>query len=130
MNLPCGHLIIHDACKHCQELQAKWYDKIKKDFDDAESIRYPDRPLKEWTSHAFKDLTFEEIEDRQAYTDKAQELLHSFTFKNTTHRRIWQLHCEGLSRYQIADQIKHLKITYKQARIRQIILDLQRELDW
>src|ERR1017187_7854983 len=95
----CGHLIITAGCQICREIQNEWYRKLKaKKFDDAESMRYgEDRPLRAWHSHAFQNVSPLEIEITHDYYAKASELLHYFKFESKLTRRIWELHCEGMS---------------------------------
>lgn len=128
--MKCGHHIITEGCKECEKLQAKWYRKLK-GFDDAESMRYgDDRPLKVWHSTAFQKTSLLEIEITHDYIEKAQELLHAFQFENEIQRRIWELHCEGMSRHKIEFAIRHLKNAPKASTIRLIIMDLEREIQW
>lgn len=127
----CKHFIITDGCRHCGELQSKWYRTLRsKDFDDAECTRYTDRPLKVWHLNVLKNTTMLEIEITHDYYEKACELLHSFEFKDKITRRIWELHCEGLSRYKIELAIENLDGACKQSTIRSIIKQLERELNW
>lgn len=71
-----------------------------------------------------------EIQITHDYYEKALELLNSHHFKNEIHKRIWELHCEGLSRGLIEKEIANLKEAYKQSQIRNIIKDLEREINW
>lgn len=131
MQLRCGHRIITDGCKICTELQSKWYKKLAKEgFDDAENFSYKDRPLHAWHRNILNTVTTIEVELVIEKYDRAQDLLHRFDFKTEIHKKIWELHCEGLSRIAIEKAIAHLANTYKQSQIRNIIKDLERELAW
>lgn len=126
----CSHNIITDGCRSCQELQAKWYKRLGEDFEDAESLKYPDRPLKVWHRNALATVTSLEIQITHDYYEKALELLHSFHFENKTLRRIWELHCEGCSSGEIERKINHFSISYRERHIRNIIKQFEREIVW
>lgn len=92
-------------------------------------MRYgDDRPLKAWHSFAFQKIDPIEFEGILEYNDRCLELLHSFNFKSALQRRIWELYCEGLSRYEIEIAIVNFKDAPKQSTIRKIIMDLEREI--
>lgn len=129
MSKTCGHHIITNGCKCCRAIQDKWYGALKKDFDDIESTKYADRPLKVWHNSAFRNTSVEEIQDTLEYYQKASRLLHIFSFENETIRKIWEMHCEGLSRHKIEIAIKGSDISYKQSTIRSIIKQLNREME-
>lgn len=120
-------MIQHD-CPHCQELQREWYSKLKK-FNEIEDIRYENRPLKAWHNSIFKKVTFEEIQDKYDYNDKANELLRRYSFESRTHKKIWELHCEGYTSQEIENEIKHLSSAVKERNIRYIIKQLGREIE-
>jgi hypothetical protein len=130
MKLKCGHHIIRDECKICTEFQNKWYRKLAESFDDAEDFSHPDRPLKCWHRNMLKKFTTLEVEITHDYYDKAVLLLHSFQFRNDLQKRIWELHCQGLSRIKIEDAISEMPNACKQSQIRNIIKDLEREIEW
>ena len=109
-------------------LQKKWYDKLK-GFHDIEDTGRSQRPLKAWHSHIFQRITFEEIQEKYDYLERAHELLRCFNFSNSIHKRIWELHCEGYSSPEIEHEIKHLKGARKELTIRNIIKDLEREFE-
>lgn len=130
MTLKCGHDVITNGCRLCAKLQSKWYNKIKEGFDDAEDFRYPDRPLKSWHKNLLGNVTMLEVEITLDYYCQASELLHSHHFKNDLEKKIWELHCEGLSRLKIQEAIAHIPSAPKQSQVRNIIKDLERELPW
>lgn len=43
------------------------------------------------------------------YYDRARDLLHHFEFESDIHKKIWELHCEGLSKRKIAAIIQIYK---------------------
>jgi hypothetical protein len=137
-------------------LQKLWYDKLQSEpdkngttFEDIEQVYVTkkkldgttytkldsNRPLKSWHNFRFKpargsSISVNHVEQMAAttsYYDQAQSLLHTFKFKNETHRRIWELHCSGTSRRKIADAIKQMDPTYKGARISEIIIDIAQQ---
>lgn len=141
--LKCGHYIITDGCKSCFDLQMIWYNKLKAaDFDDAEDYRFlkhktielidSTRPLRSWHINMLVNVTTEEVQITHDYYDRALDLLNKFKFKSALQKRIWELHCQGLSRLKIEEAIKdwHEGYTYKQSQIRVIIKDLEREFEW
>lgn len=86
------------------------------------------RPLKTWDSHRFLTIYNVEMElMREAYEEKT-ELLHDFQFEKPIHKKIWELHCDGLTSPQIEKKIKKMKDARKELTIRNIIKDLEREL--
>jgi hypothetical protein len=101
---------------------------LSKSFSDIEDHRYAEPPLKSWHGHIFKHLTDHEFEDKYEYNHKAEKLLRTFNFENDTHRRIWELHIEGLTSPEIEKQIRRMKNAKKQLTIRNIIKDLEREV--
>ncbi len=89
--------------------QKLWYQIAQatgfKDIED-ENQRY----LKEWDSNFFRNQ-FNQIkyEATTEYYRAGSELLRSYPFKDEMHKRIWQLHLEGLSEREIARQVKRHK---------------------
>lgn len=115
-------------------LQKLWYEKLSTTpddtgevFKDIEDTTRDGRPLKDWHHLRFK--TSKRLSDRvaiESYYEQAQQLLSSFKFKNPTHYKIWELHCQGLSRRKIAGLIKDMTPNYNQARIGEIVLEIAR----
>lgn len=124
----CGHSIITDGCKSCKYIEDIWYKKLRKTFNDAENSKYLERPLRVWHKDVFKNVSLDQIQAIQDYYAKALDLLYSFKFENYTIKRIWELHCQGLSRYKIALEIKNLKLSYKTSQIGNFIKMLEREM--
>ena len=93
-----------------EQLQQQWYSKLKQNgFVDIENCNHPDRPLTSW--HAFKWATVphDKKEQIESYFYKARTLLHTYEFESETHKIIWELHSEGLSKRQIERQLIILK---------------------
>lgn len=95
--------------KEFLELQAKWYEKLKKDkFNDIER-----NETTLHLSHAgyFSDLRKnpnhpDVIEAKQNYYRLAGQFTHEHKFKSRRQKRIWQLHADGKSVRQIAEILK------------------------
>ena len=99
-----------------RETQKIWYAKLKKggfkDIEDQNGF------LKEWDFNFFRNqFNSVEYEATLGYFAQAREILISYSFKNETHRKIWELHCEGLSERSIAFRIRK----YKKSMIHYII---------
>ena len=61
--------------------------------------------LKTWHNLKWKNLNSDRLCELKHYYELASELLQTFEFKNKFHKRIWELHCDGLSVRKIARQI-------------------------
>lgn len=105
-----------------RKLNKEWSQKLKESgFEDAEDRNHPESPLKTWHSFKWKGSPPAQIEATQAYFAKALEILSIYTFENETHRRIWELHCQGFSKRKIETQISKLIPNYKREQIGNII---------
>jgi hypothetical protein len=99
-----------------------WYEKLRSTgFQDIEQT---DGNLKSWECHVWAKRSQSTLDAKQQYFSRARELLEAYRFDNPTHKRIWELHCDGLSSRQIASQIGHMEPTYKHAHIRNTIIPL------
>lgn len=92
--------------KTFKDLQAKWYRKIKENgFQDIEKneeiVRFHGQDFQTQYTPA-------QFTEKERYFQEAYSLLESDIFLNDLERRIWQLHCVGLS-------------------IRKIVVELNRE---
>jgi len=96
-------------------------------FKDIEDTERDDVPLKAWHNHRFKHIPIERFVATESYYERAKSLLNTFTFKNDTHRKIWELHCQGVSKRKIVEQIKGLTPCYKRSRVGKIITLLAKE---
>lgn len=105
-----------------KKLQKEWYKKVEScGFINIENWEKDRRPLIAWHDHRFRRACTLQRTSTQSYYDWAQNLLLSYSFKNKTHRKIWELHCEGKSKRQIAAAIKNYKKSYKREQIGNII---------
>lgn len=115
--------------KTLKELELYYYARLAAEgFCDAEDPTRDDRPLHEWHAHTFRrrhggmdSLTFEAIRD---YYIAAGQLLHTYPFKNPTHRKIWELHCEGKDLGEIARAVPTLSRTRIHFWIQQIAKEI------
>lgn len=83
-----------------KSLQAKWYKKLADEgFKDIEKEAQS-------LSGRFKSKQVEQIQD---YYDKASSFLNDYDFRNLKHKRIWDLHTQGLSTRKIAAIAKFSK---------------------
>lgn len=107
--------------KQFRELQKEWYDRLEKEgFEDIEnSSGLP----KQWALNFFRN-EFNQIryEATVEYYSKAQRLLHRYSFRNDIDKRIWELHCEGLTVREISLRIK----TYKKSMVHNVISEISR----
>ena len=122
--------------KH-RELERLWYDKLKAEgFEDCEDTEHPERPLKAWHDrlHRHPDprssLHITQIEAISAYYAAAGALLHEQEFEISVHRKIWELHCEGLSRSQIEEVLAKTRFRkkLKRSQIQNIINKIARNI--
>lgn len=85
-----------------KELQKEWYQKLKDSgFEDAESSP---KYLKQWHSrYFFIRNTPEKLDQTIEYYDMSLHFYwHYRGFQNIREKEIWWLHCQGLSRREIA----------------------------
>jgi hypothetical protein len=108
-----------------KQLQDKYYERLAEDgFSDIEDTSSDARLLKSWHSFKFQGVDPINAEAIRDYYMAAEAVLHLRKFKNSTERRIWELHCEGLT----SEQIEHKIRKYKQSMIRKIIADIAKEI--
>lgn len=105
-----------------RKLRTEWDEKLKKSgFVDAEDRSHKDCPLKTWHSFKWRSIHKDKREAINTYFEKAAKILTTYCFENPTHKRIWELHCEGYSKRKIEAEIKSLTPTYKREQIGNII---------
>lgn len=111
------------------ELIKQWNRKLKDSgFEDIEDIYRPGRPLKDWHSTNLSNVPSVQIETTLLFYQKAGDLLHWYKFKSRTHRRIWELFCEGFSKREIEEKISKHKKKYKRENIGNIINAIARDI--
>jgi hypothetical protein len=107
------------------DLQDKWYNKLKKKgFNDIEDTTLPEPPLKSWDNFRYKKVTPEEYEAKTKYYSNCRDILLTYRFSRALHKRIWELHSEGLSLREIEREIKD---KYKKDTINKIIQKIELE---
>lgn len=106
-----------------KKLQREWYKKLKDEdgFEDIEDTNHPGMPLKTWHSHKWKNTPPEKFAATEIYYDKARELLNTYEFESPTHLKIWELHCDGLSKRKIEKVLSQEAESYKRESIGLII---------
>jgi len=93
--------------KKFKELQERWYKKLEKSgFEDVEDMTLNEPLLKNWDNFRYRKVTPEEYESRTRYYSNCRDVLNTYPFERAIHRRIWELHTEGLSLRQIEKTIK------------------------
>lgn len=110
-------------------LSAEWDEKLEQSkFVDVEQTVGRHRLLKLWHASRFNQSwarrRFVEID---GYYDWAKSLLRAFPFKNHTHRKIWELHCDGKSKREIAKAISDLSPCYRKSQVGNIINLIRQE---
>lgn len=97
--------------KEFLELQAKWYKKLEQSgFSDIE--QNDDNPgkvggnLKTWSGSFMANMEKTSFEDKQRYFELAGQFLHEYKFEDSSEKRVWELHSQGLSIREIARAIK------------------------
>lgn len=63
-------------------------------------------------------------ETTRIYYEEALNLLKKYSFKNTSEKKIWELHCEGWTIREIEKKIKR----YKRQMIHNIITLISKEI--
>jgi hypothetical protein len=91
-----------------EQLRRKWYKKLADTgFEDAEDEW---GRLHKYHSYKFMDQSFTQTPEQmlitQSYYSQAGELLAEFAWKDKTHRKIWELHCEGKTLLEICAGLK------------------------
>ena len=90
-----------------QRLTEVWYKKLSKaGFKDIEDSQ---ERLLEYhnTKYSVRDpLAFA---SQQRYYELSAQLLHTHSFRDSEHRTIWDLHCQGRSNQSIAKRVNRSK---------------------
>lgn len=94
-----------------KRLKARWYKKLEKaGFEDLEYAKHEYGAIKPDISGTHPDgnpasLKLQIMETTQNYFEWAMRMLNEANFKNRKHKRIWQLHSEGLSTRDIGAKV-------------------------
>lgn len=98
--------------KDLKKLTAEWYERLEKegfiDIEDAKS-----GALKSWSNRHVngrrdKDFEGDLIREVDAYFHSALTVLNEFSFGCSRDKKIWRLHCDGLSTRQIATRLGNI----------------------
>lgn len=96
-----------DSSKDVKALQKEWYARLSGEgFTDIEDTNRRGMPLRDWHGHHFKKISPESFTAKQLYYERARELLNTYEFDNKIHLKIWEMHCEGLSKRKIEATLK------------------------
>lgn len=89
-----------------KKLFKKWNNILEETgHNEIENFALPDPPLMQWESQRWSRTDDLLNTQKQQYYEMAEIILETFEFKNKTHRRIWALHCTGISGRRIAKLI-------------------------
>lgn len=90
-----------------RKLQKQWYKKLKEEgFKDIETVGFYMRSAINLRAVATKDR-----EAIQEYYSNATSVLYETEFDNEKDKKIWELHCEGLSVRKVASKYGVSKTT-------------------
>jgi hypothetical protein len=99
--------------KNLKQLTRKWYKKLKDSgFDDIEEPSKSGYPtLKFWGSDALRQRNSGQLrmESVQRYYELAGQFFWDANFDTSAEKRIWKMHADGVSGYEIASKLKMSK---------------------
>lgn len=108
-----------------KQLRDKWYKKLEKiGFQDIEDNKYEEPKLKVYDYLKFKTIGPDLHEAKAKYYANCRDVLNKNVFETKLHRRIWELHTDGLSLREIEKAIKN---EYKKDTINYIIRKISLE---
>lgn len=121
LTLQLNRLAKHNDAKF-KKLEKIWYDKLKAEgFEDIENIHQEERRLKEWDFNFFRNqFVAVKYETTIKYYEQGRQILNSYEFKTEIHKKIWELHCEGIAERKIAQAVK----IYKKSMVHVIIAEI------
>lgn len=90
------------------QLKALWYKRLKDSgFKDIETFN---GYIKDWPSQRIqRDFTPERIQEKLDYFRAASQLFWEHKFDTALQKKIWELHCEGKSYREIAEDLRNKK---------------------
>jgi hypothetical protein len=104
----------------------KWNKKLAAaGQEEIEDFSREEPVLQSWETYRWNKTDPIRNEWRQQYYEMAEALLHTFKFKSRQHRRIWELHCQGISARKIADLLNQKGL--KKTTIYAVILTIEIE---
>lgn len=94
--------------KKFKALEQKWYKKLAESgFVDAEDTSREDMPLKAWHDQYFRRrYNVTTFAAKQSYYQRCQDFSHSYNFTDLHEKRVWDLHCEGVSVREIGKKLR------------------------
>lgn len=118
-----------------QKLFQHWNKVLEEDgFKDAEDFTLPEPPLKSWHSKKWMNcdgVGKKSLDQTTNYYELASELLHNgFEFKNDLYRRVWELHCQGMSVRKIEQALTFQLIGYigrTKSNVNDVIMNIQKK---
>lgn len=82
-----------------------------------------ERPLKTWKSKFCRNnFHMTHYEATLIYYEGALKILETYEFQNIIHKKIWELHCQGIPERKIAQQIE----VYKKSMVHHIIAKISK----
>ena len=87
-------------------LLKKWNNILEETgHEEIENFNLDEPALIQWESQRWNNSDALQNSQKQQYYEMAEALLETFEFKNKTYRRVWELHCLGISGRTIAKMI-------------------------
>lgn len=108
--------------------QAKIWNKklIDNGHEEIEDFSLPDPPLKRWHALDFKKVDLTDYNAKLVYFEKARAILHTHFFFSSLHRKIWELHSEGVSVREIARIVNQRKV--KKSTVYNILKQIKKDI--
>jgi hypothetical protein len=107
-----------------QTLTEIWEKKLE--AEGLGDIENKNGQLHNWHSFMFRNTNQITREVTEFYYEKAQDLYNNFEFANWEHREIWNLHCQGLSVREIAEEFPKFEKSW----IHRIVKMIRKEINW
>lgn len=96
-------------------------------LEEIENFDLPNPSLKKFHSNKWtlENGRAQDARDIKAYYEMAGDLLESFPFKTETQKRMWEMHCDGMSVRQIAQSLNQRGFT--KTRVQVAIVTIERK---
>jgi hypothetical protein len=109
-------------------LQKKWYKRLAKDgFEDAEDAG-PYRFLKDWHGTNFTHIDPVVKQASEEYWEDAFAFLNTHRFSRPIEKTIWRLHCQGLTKREIAQKIEKRPDALKATAVLEVLWKLKKQM--
>lgn len=111
-----------------KELEREWYGKLKESgFEDIEDNSTEERRLRSWHNLRFSNFSPIKICMISSYYSYSADLLQTHRFINEEQKRIWELHCNGLTEREIAKEVPR----YKKSMVHYVISNVRKGIkEW